>query len=105
MAELKAVILGTPDLHVKSGSEIILTCKIPQGPHDLGTVFWYKGVYCDSESFNSNFKFFLIYILCLFSFCIGNNIIESTTNENEIHIEDNPRIMVDTDWADGLTSR
>lgn len=41
--ELKATILGPPDLYVKSTSEIILTCKISQGPHDLGTVFWYKG--------------------------------------------------------------
>lgn len=31
------------DLHVKAGSSITLSCLIKQGPHDLGTVFWYKG--------------------------------------------------------------
>jgi hypothetical protein len=41
--ELKAQILGPPDLFVKSGSEITLTCKLQQGPHDLGTIYWYKG--------------------------------------------------------------
>lgn len=42
-SELKAIILGPADLYVKSGSEITLICKLQQGPHDLGTVFWYKG--------------------------------------------------------------
>lgn len=42
-AEAKARILGPTDLHVKAGSSITLTCLINQGPHDLGTVFWYKG--------------------------------------------------------------
>ncbi|XP_055311279.1 hemicentin-1 isoform X2 [Sitodiplosis mosellana] len=41
--ELKAVVLGTADLYVKTGSDINLTCKISKGPHELGTVFWYKG--------------------------------------------------------------
>ncbi|CAH1102837.1 unnamed protein product [Psylliodes chrysocephalus] len=41
--EAKARILGPTDLHVKAGSSITLTCLISQGPHDLGTVFWYKG--------------------------------------------------------------
>lgn len=30
-------------MYVKSGSDINLTCKISQGPHDLGNIFWYKG--------------------------------------------------------------
>lgn len=42
-AELKAIVLGTADLYVKTGSDINLTCKISKGPHELGTVFWYKG--------------------------------------------------------------
>lgn len=41
--EAKARILGPGDLHVKAGSSVTLTCVISQGPHDLGTVFWYKG--------------------------------------------------------------
>ncbi|XP_055604031.1 zwei Ig domain protein zig-8-like [Uranotaenia lowii] len=76
--ELRARILGPADIFVKSGSEIIMTCVIQQGPHDLGTVFWYK----------------------------GNTLIESTTQENSIHSGgDNQRITVETDWTDGLTSR
>lgn len=43
--ELKAVVLGTADLYVKTGSDINLTCKISKGPHELGTVFWYKGIF------------------------------------------------------------
>uniref|UniRef100_A0A6P7GHF6 Zwei Ig domain protein zig-8-like n=1 Tax=Diabrotica virgifera virgifera TaxID=50390 RepID=A0A6P7GHF6_DIAVI len=43
VVEAKARILGPSDLHVKAGSSITLTCLISQGPHDLGTVFWYKG--------------------------------------------------------------
>lgn len=43
--ELKAVVLGTADLYVKTGSDINLTCKISKGPHELGTVFWYKGIW------------------------------------------------------------
>lgn len=45
-AELKARILGPSDLYVKSGSEITLICKLQQGPHDLGTIYWYKGEFC-----------------------------------------------------------
>jgi Immunoglobulin domain len=42
-AEAKARILGPADLYVKTGSTISLSCLISQGPHDLGTVFWYHG--------------------------------------------------------------
>lgn len=42
-AELKARLMGPSDLYVKSGSEITLVCKLQQGPHDLGTIYWYKG--------------------------------------------------------------
>ncbi|KAF4531839.1 hypothetical protein B566_EDAN000865 [Ephemera danica] len=41
--EAKARILGPADLYVKTGSTISLSCVISQGPHDLGTVFWYHG--------------------------------------------------------------
>ncbi|KAL5286057.1 hypothetical protein ACFFRR_007630 [Megaselia abdita] len=73
--ELKANIVGPPDLYVKTGSDINLTCKISQGPHELGNIFWYK----------------------------GNEIIDTTTNQNEI--DDPNRIIVENDWKDGLTSR
>lgn len=43
IAELRAILLGPSDLYVKLGSDINLVCKISKGPHDLGTVFWYKG--------------------------------------------------------------
>lgn len=43
--ELRATVLGPSDLYVKSGSTIRIVCRIPQGPHDLGNVFWYKGEY------------------------------------------------------------
>lgn len=43
VSELKANIGGPADLYVKSGSDINLQCKISQGPHELGNIFWYKG--------------------------------------------------------------
>ncbi|XP_037941880.1 zwei Ig domain protein zig-8-like [Teleopsis dalmanni] len=73
--ELKANIIGPSDLYVKSGSDINLTCKIMQGPHELGNIFWYK----------------------------GNDIIDMTTNQNEI--DSGNRISLENDWSDGLTSR
>ena len=43
VAEAKATILGQSDLYVKMGSIVVLTCVISQGPHDLGTIMWYRG--------------------------------------------------------------
>ncbi|XP_017781221.1 PREDICTED: protein amalgam [Nicrophorus vespilloides] len=74
--ESKARILGPTDLHVKAGSSVTLTCIINQGPHDLSTVFWYK----------------------------GPDIIEvSTPHPNEAELS--PRITIQSFWTDGLTSR
>ncbi|XP_046810977.1 uncharacterized protein LOC111690349 [Lucilia cuprina] len=75
VVELKATIIGPTDLYVKSGSDINLTCRIIQGPHELGNIFWYK----------------------------GSEIIDMTTNQNEI--DSGTRITVENDWSDGLTSR
>ncbi|XP_062132395.1 zwei Ig domain protein zig-8 isoform X2 [Drosophila sulfurigaster albostrigata] len=75
VVELKAEIFGPSDLMVKTGSDINLTCKIMQGPHELGNIFWYKG----SEMLDSK-------------------------NENEID-SSMARIRVEDDWSDGLTSR
>lgn len=36
--------MGPSDLYVKSESDINLICILPRGPHDLGSVFWYKGM-------------------------------------------------------------
>ncbi|XP_053667170.1 zwei Ig domain protein zig-8-like [Anopheles marshallii] len=75
--ELRARILGPSDIFVKSGSEITMVCIIQQGPHELGTVFWYK----------------------------GNTLVEPVAQENDIHSGDRGRITIETDWTDALTSR
>ncbi|KRG00316.1 uncharacterized protein Dwil_GK23316 [Drosophila willistoni] len=75
VVELKAEIFGPSDLMVKTGSDINLTCKIMQGPHELGNIFWYKG----TEMLD-------------------------VKNENEIDSA-MARIRVEDDWSDGLTSR
>ncbi|XP_017839346.1 zwei Ig domain protein zig-8 [Drosophila busckii] len=75
VVELKAEIFGPSDLMVKTGSDINLTCKIMQGPHELGNIFWYKG----SEMLDGK-------------------------NENEID-SSTARVLVEDDWSDGLTSR
>lgn len=43
LTELKANIGGPSDVYIKTGSDINLQCKISQGPHELGNIFWYKG--------------------------------------------------------------
>ncbi|XP_035906754.1 zwei Ig domain protein zig-8-like isoform X2 [Anopheles stephensi] len=75
--ELRARILGPADIFVKSDSEITMTCVIQQGPHELGTIFWYK----------------------------GSTLIEPMAQENELHSSENRRITVETDWTEVLTSR
>uniref|UniRef100_A0A336M961 CSON011720 protein n=1 Tax=Culicoides sonorensis TaxID=179676 RepID=A0A336M961_CULSO len=78
--ELKAQILGPNDLYVKSGSQIIINCKLTQGPHDLGSILWYKG----NEIVDTSQQ---------------NSISHSSSNKNF-----NDRISIDTDWSDGLKS-
>lgn len=54
-AEAKATIPGPTDIYVKQGSEVILTCIVNQGPHELGTIFWLRGriflITCQSNKF------------------------------------------------------
>lgn len=66
--ESKARILGPSELYVKSGSAVLVTCVISQGPHDLGTVLWYR----DAAA---------------------------------LHVAEERRMRIDTDWTDALTSR
>ncbi|XP_063236727.1 zwei Ig domain protein zig-8-like [Bacillus rossius redtenbacheri] len=42
VVEWRARLLGPADLYVRSGSSVALTCVVGQGPHDLGTVLWYR---------------------------------------------------------------
>lgn len=76
VAEARARILGQADIYVKTGSLLTLTCVMSQGPHDLGTVAWYQ----ESEA-----------------------VVTSPRSENDIESE--PRITVETEWSDALTSR
>ncbi|GBP83045.1 hypothetical protein EVAR_52790_1 [Eumeta japonica] len=74
--EAKAHILGPADLYVKTGSSLSLTCVLSQGPHDLGTIFWYK----------------------------GSTIIEyKELEDNELTEE--PRLKLKTEWTEQLTSK
>jgi len=63
--EAKAIILGQSDLYVKMGSKINLTCVISQGPHDLGTISWYRGEYLNYRD---------SCLLCYFFYCVLMNI-------------------------------
>lgn len=63
-------------MHVKTGSLLTLTCLMSQGPHDLGTVAWFHG---------------------------SQPVVTSPHSENDIDGE--PRITVETEWSDALTSR
>lgn len=71
---MRAKICGPRELYVKEDSELSMRCELSQGPHDLGTVFWYLGnvpVYADPVSLQSIRQ---------------------------------PRVSVHTEWADGLKS-
>ncbi|KAL6259711.1 hypothetical protein P5V15_009624 [Pogonomyrmex californicus] len=75
-AKARARIIGPADIYVKTGSLLTLTCLMSQGPHDLGTVAWYRGTQA---------------------------VVTSPRSENDIDAE--PRITVETEWSDALTSR
>lgn len=75
-AEARARINGQTDIYVKTGSLLTLTCLMSQGPHDLGTVAWYRG---------------------------SQPVVTSPHSENDVNGE--PRITVETEWSDALTSR
>ncbi|XP_050505140.1 uncharacterized protein LOC114338195 [Diabrotica virgifera virgifera] len=79
VVEAKARILGPSDLHVKAGSSITLTCLISQGPHDLGTVFWYK----------------------------GENILETASVRTHISdiVDYTSRVTIENQWSEGLSSK
>ncbi|KYN06606.1 hypothetical protein ALC62_02460, partial [Cyphomyrmex costatus] len=74
--EARARIVGQADIYVKTGSLLTLTCLMSQGPHDLGTVAWYRG---------------------------SDAVVTSPRSENDIETE--PRITVETEWSDALTSK
>lgn len=74
--EARARISGPSDIYVKTGSLLTLTCLMSQGPHDLGTVAWYRG---------------------------SQPVVTSPHSENDVNGE--PRIAVETEWSDALTSR
>ncbi|XP_044008539.1 zwei Ig domain protein zig-8-like [Aphidius gifuensis] len=76
VVESRARIQGPSDIYLKTGSLLVLTCVMSQGPHDLGTVAWYR----DNQA-----------------------VVTSPRNENDIDAE--PRITVETEWSDALTSR
>ena len=75
-AEARARITGASDIIVKTGSSLTLTCVMSQGPHNLGTVSWYRG---------------------------STPVTTSILSDNDVETE--PRIMVETEWSDALTSR
>ncbi|KAF0769028.1 inactive tyrosine-protein kinase 7-like [Aphis craccivora] len=71
---MRARICGQQELYVKEDSEVSMRCELSQGPHDLGTIFWYLGnvpVYTDQTSLQSVRQ---------------------------------PRVSVHTEWVDGLKS-
>ncbi|XP_050592870.1 zwei Ig domain protein zig-8-like [Bombus affinis] len=76
VVEARARISGPSDIYVKTGSLLTLTCLMSQGPHDLGTVAWYRG---------------------------SQPVVTSPHSENDVNGE--PRIAVETEWSDALTSR
>lgn len=76
VSEARARISGQSDIYVKTGSQLTLTCLMSQGPHDLGTVAWFRG---------------------------SQPVITSPHSENDINSE--PRITVETEWSEALTSR
>ena len=72
------MIPGPTDLYVKMGSVVTLTCVVSQGPHDLGTIFWYR----------------------------GSNVIQPLEyHPNDVSLAYPQRISIETKWSEALTSR
>jgi hypothetical protein len=71
--------VGPADLYVKTGSSVSLMCVISQGPHDLGTVFWYRGAAIIQQPI--------------------------VLTEQTASAQPQPRVRIDIDWTDQLTSR
>ncbi|XP_053593130.1 zwei Ig domain protein zig-8 isoform X2 [Microplitis demolitor] len=76
VVEPRAKIMGPSDIYVKTGSVLTLTCLMSQGPHDLGTVAWFR----DNQP-----------------------VMTSARSDNDI--DQQPRITVETEWSEALTSR
>ncbi|XP_043259063.1 hemicentin-1-like [Colletes gigas] len=76
VVEARARISGQSERYVKTGSLLTLTCQMSQGPHDLGTVAWYRG---------------------------NQPVVTSPYSENDVNGK--PRITVETEWSDALTSK
>lgn len=114
LSEAKAVVIGPTDIYVKFGSEVILTCIVSQGPHELGTIYWYRGkctmkfdLYINSLLIKNPLKiteianFLLMWMLCQLDSTMLDVPAEFQSND----IEYSPRITVDTKWTDALRSR
>ena len=104
--EAKAIILGQSDLYVKMGSKVILTCVISQGPHDLGTISWYRGEYLLALVYiliNLDFINFLKFLLNSFSKKGSMRI--NQTQLNDLALSYPLRVSVDVKWTEALTSR
>lgn len=99
--EAKAEIHGPRDLYVKMGSLVTLSCKVSQGPHELGTIFWYRGKHSFSEIsqiLRTNYNNLRL---------IGSQALDpkAGTHPNDATYEYPGRISVDTEWTDSLRSR
>ncbi|XP_052129254.1 uncharacterized protein LOC127750797 [Frankliniella occidentalis] len=79
LSEWRAQILGSSDLHVKTGSSITLTCVLSQGPHDLGTVQWFR---------NDQ---------------LLSNQVAADVHPNALDPE--PRVRITVAWTEALTSK
>lgn len=93
--------MGPSDLYVKTGSIVTLTCVVSQGPHELGTIYWYRGnTYKNMHSIIQNFNL----ISHLF---LGSTILDpkASNHPNDATYDYPGRISVDTEWTDALRSR
>lgn len=109
VADAKAVVVGPTDIYVKMGSEVILTCIVSQGPHELGTIYWYRGEHSNCSCFAH--QKFIGSNNSIGCFCSAHDCQLDTTRldvppefeSNDINYS--PRITVDTKWTDALRSR
>ncbi|KAG8040610.1 hypothetical protein G9C98_002606, partial [Cotesia typhae] len=76
VSEPQAQIMAKGDIYVKTGSVLTLNCRMSQGPHDLGTVAWFR----DNQP-----------------------VVTSARSENDV--DQQPRITVETEWSEALESR
>lgn len=112
-------MVGPMDIYVKMGSEVLLTCIVSQGPHELGSIFWYRGKQVvqffiaiffslnELKDERTTMNYFSIKFIFHLSFNanLDSASLDVSSQYQSNDIDYSPRITIETKWTDALRSR